>query len=253
MNFWHATGFKPKTSVFLHVGSSSSFFFSFSTHSHFHFKHRRHFFPRFHAGFWPWWHSYSCFGFWPYYSPYSVVYRPRVIYRPVTTVYVPRTEVVYKDVCPYTEREAWELLAQGADRLDDAVNAFHCLAEEEPYDGLTLIGYSIVAAGIGDFDRATSIMRHAVRVDREALRHVPADARIDDAIIDLIGNFAQVVQIPGREADGLFMVAALRTILPDPAAAHFAVSQAIEHGDEDASAHELRDLLTKMLHEELFQ
>src|SRR5690606_13734488 len=126
---------------------------------------------------------------------YSVLPKTHVIYQPTTTIVKQQPETIVieqQPVCAFTHRQAWELLAQGPDQLPLAVEAFTCLAEEHPYDGLTIVGLWLATAYSGDYETAADLMRFAARVDIESLLHVPADRRIDEIIFDLVGGYSQL-------------------------------------------------------------
>jgi hypothetical protein len=220
---------------------------------------------------WHWWYGYGCPTFaWSKYT-YSYVcptWRYRTWWRPTTiyhTWYTPRVTHIHhvysqparvqyvevpRDPCPYGFGEAWGLIAAG--EVADALTAFACLADENPYDGLVKIGHSIAYAMIGFDELAVAMMRRAMTVDTESVRFVPSDEDLDHQILSLAAHFGEKAKDPMWRADGLFMMAALRAALGDIPGAHFTVAEAIRHGDDDPSAQQLRDLLTDLLHKELY-
>lgn len=153
------------------------------------------------------------------------------------------------DPCAFTEGEAWELIA--AQRLDEALETFVCLAREYHYDGLPHVGYALANALLGADESAIAIMRHAVQIDAESLQYVPADERIDQQIVDVLGFYTELSRHPGRESDGLFMIAALRTILGDHGGAYFAITEAGRHGNADHAASALHTMLGELLMDDL--
>lgn len=133
-----------------------------------------------------------------------------------------------------------------------ALTAFACLAQEYPYDGLAGIGYAIANAMIGADESAVVAMRRAMSVDAESIRFVPGDEQIDQHLFSLAAHFGERAKDPSWRVDGLFMMASLRAAMGDLTGAHFTITEAIRRGDDDPSAHMLRDTLVELLHEELY-
>lgn len=179
-----------------------------------------------------------------------MTYLPSPRVQSVTHV-IERPQPIIIDHCPFTERQAWEFIAER--RPANAHEAFQCLADVHPYDGLTQVGWSLASAMVEQHETAVQAMRHAISIETDALLYVPAEDRIDDLIEELLIVYSHQLQEPGRTTDSLFMIASLRTMLGDAAGAHFAVSQAIASGDRSDAAHELRKLLSELLAEQLQQ
>lgn len=196
----------------------------------------------------PYWYHYETVWF------SSPVYR--TIYQPVfvtTLASVSPTDPVVtagSAPCAYSEREAWTFLAEA--RVEAAMGAFACLATQSPSAGMANVGYGLANALAGADGAAVAAMRLAVTLDAAALLYVPADSRLDEALIGLLDRYAVQAGDPALAVDALFMIAAIRTALHDHANAHFAVTQAIERGDQHSSASILRELLAMELHQNLY-
>lgn len=210
---------------------------------------------------WHWWYSYgyAC-PTWRYrtwWQPTTIFhtwYFPRVTH--VHHVYAapPQPQVRYVEVprepCPHSFGEAWGMIADGEASL--ALTAFACLSQEYPYNGLASLGYAIANAMLGADESAVVAMRRAIAIEPESIRFVPSDKDLDQTIMSLAQHFGERAKVPGWRTDGLFMMASLRAVLGDFAGAHFTITEAIRSGDNDPSAHQLRDTLVELLHEELY-
>ncbi len=120
-----------------------------------------------------------------------------------------------------------------------------------PYEGAPRIGYAI-SSGLLDRDSAAiSAMRRALRDQPEALRSVPSDPLTREQILILLGVYANRAREDFGDIDALFMIAALRFMLDEPADAYFAIDTAINNGDEDASAFNLKAMINRDLQEGL--
>lgn len=220
---------------------------------------------------WHWWYGYGsawcaspkyAYG---YVSPswrYRTWWRPTTIYHSwyaprVTHVHhvyasAPQTRYVDppREPCPYDYDEAWLMLADG--NAGAGLSAFACLAQEYPYDGLASVGYAIANAMTGADESAVVAMRRAMTIDAEAIRFIPADSELDERLLSLVQHFGELANIPKWRPDALFMIASLKAALGDFAGAHFTITEAIRSGDDDASAHQLRETLARVLQAELY-
>ncbi len=193
---------------------------------------------------WSWSWVFDRYRYRRYCAPYWDYYRydcDPFAYRPYSTpTYVTYYTSGYNDSaweaqpCPWSIAEAWDLLAGAQDT--EAREAFECLARELPEDGLPGIGLSLAALRLARDDEGIAALREAVRADPDALRFVPVDERLRALIA------AQATRLEARakdrfaDLDALFGAAALRFMLGDLAAAHYAVKVARTLGDDDASA-----------------
>lgn len=228
--------------------------------------HRPLFFHRpFHHRFWwrPSWHlHHRRVFFYPtfLYLPWSTTYY-RTVAQPVySTTYnntyitqVPplsgAEQIVGDDPCPFTPQRAWEHIAEGDGPL--ALEAFACLAREYPDDGLMHIGYALASSLVGAEQSAVAMARQAVYSDVEALLYVPADSRIDERVAQLLDRYGQIANEPGRQGDGLFMIAVLRASVGDYGGAYFAASEAVKYDAADDAAAILQNMLARQLTEEV--
>ncbi|MHC4140999.1 MAG: tetratricopeptide repeat protein [Planctomycetota bacterium] len=208
---------------------------------------------------WPW------YGSWPYYSRYG--YRSGSTWRGywpsdygygyssndyvtqpaytdyADTSYVP---VVYApEPCPRTLAEAWGLLADS--RPGEAAEAFDCLAESIPDDGLPLVGYALAAALLDEHEVAVANMREALRADPETLRYVPEDERLHGQLTQLVEHYEYRARHQYGDLDALFMVASLWYLLNQERAAQYAIDIAVTLGDSDPSTVSLRLLIESAL------
>jgi hypothetical protein len=207
---------------------------------------------------WPW------YSYWPYHGRYGYGYGAWYGYWPddygygysssdyvtqpaytdyADTSYVP---VVYTpEPCPWTLAEAWGLLADG--RPGEAADAFDCLAEAIPDDGLPLVGYALAAALLDEHDVAVANMREALRADPETLRYVPEDERLHGQLTRLVEHYEYRARQQYGDLDALFMVASLWYLLNQERAAHYAIDIAATLGDSDPSTVSLRLLIESAL------
>jgi hypothetical protein len=189
--------------------------------------------PRYWYRYWPFRYPYTRYYYGyatrPWYSTFSKGW-----YSPPAAVSEP---------CPWTLAEAWDLLAEG--RPGAAQDAFDCLAEALPDDGLPLVGYALAAAVLDLNETAIEAMRDALYVDPDSLRYVPDDERLHQQMVTLAERFEHRARQQYGDADALFMVAALRYLLDQLPAAYYAIDVAITIGDEDPSTLSLEQLIAE--------
>jgi hypothetical protein len=193
------------------------------------------------------WYGSSWYGSWPNdygygYSSSDYVTQPAYTDY-ADTSYVP---VVYAPApCPQTLAEAWGLLADS--RPGEAAEAFDCLADAIPDDGLPLVGYALAAALLDEHEVAVANMRVALRTDPETLRYVPEDERLHGQLTQLVEHYEYQVRHQYGDLDALFMVASLWYLLNQERAAEYAIDIAITLGDHDPSTVSLRLLIESAL------
>ena len=203
-------------------------------------------------GYWPsfgryGWRYRSWYGSWPYddgYSYSSSDYGAQPAYADYSDGAY--TQIVYApEPCPQTLAEAWGLLADS--RSGEAADAFDCLADAIPDDGLPLVGYALAAALLDEHEVAVANMREALRADPESLRYVPDDERLHGQLMQLVEHYEYRARHQYGDLDALFMVASLWYLLNQEQAAGYAIDVAITLGDRDASALGLRSLIESAL------
>jgi tetratricopeptide (TPR) repeat protein len=145
------------------------------------------------------------------------------------------------DPCPGTMADAWEDLA--ADRCDAALEAFNCLAQVLPDDGLPLIGSALAASLLDQQEDAIAAMREALRIDPEALGYAPDDERLHSQVAQLVEQYEYRARTQFGDLDALFMVAALLYLLGQEDTAYYAIDIAVNLGDIDASTSSLKALM----------
>ncbi len=143
--------------------------------------------------------------------------------------------------CTATGPEAWALLADGYAAA--AYEAFECLAQAVPDDGYLLVGFALAAAAVHEHDLAVTTLRTAMRVDPVSLLDVPGDHRLNRLLADAADHYDARARGGYGDVDALFMVAALRYLLGEDAAAHYSIEVAITIGDKDASTRNLKGLI----------
>jgi len=198
---------------------------------------------------WGWGWYWRCFD--AYYAPYDCwqydcnrgyagVFSARPTY---ATVYSPwySPEAFPPQPCAATLDEAFALLAGGA--AGDAYDAFDCLVDTGPTDGVAMTGLALSAATLGDDEQAAKLLRAAVRDDPAALLYVPEGDALDAIITGLAGRYDQLARTNYGDLDSLFMVAALRVLLGDAAGASYALDVATALGDTDPSVVALRGMV----------
>jgi hypothetical protein len=207
---------------------------------------------------WPWygyWPSYggygsrygSWYGYWP--NDYGYGYSSNdYVTQPAYTDYADTSyaPVVYApEPCPRTLAEAWGLLADS--RPGEAAEAFDCLADAIPDDGLPLVGYALAAALLDEHEVAVANMREALRTDPETLRFVPEDERLHGQLTQLVEHYEYRARHQYGDLDALFMVASLWYLLNQERAAQYAIDIAATLGDSDPSTVSLRLLIESAL------
>lgn len=194
--------------------------------------HRHHYRAWYH--YWPWYLHYGLT--WPtyitqYHSWYGVAsYEPQP--------------------CWATLAEAWELLAER--RAAAAHDAFDCLSQALPNDGLPMIGFALSAAQLDLPEIAVETMREAMRVDPEALHYVPDDDRLAQEVSDRVQYYEDRARHTYGDVDALFMVAALRYMLGELPAADYALDVAITLGDVEVSTFKLKAIIESALAENAY-
>ena len=217
----------------------------------------------------PWRHHLSI-----YHRPYhAAYYRPRYhssycrayagygwyecYCRPPAYSYSSYSYAIYDDYPTYSFPEpvlpsiddAWSHLRDGY--FDAAQAMFLELVFALPYEGAPRIGYAISSGLLDRGSAAISAMRRVLRDRPEALRSVPSDPLMREQILILLGVYADRAREDFGDIDALFMVAALRFMLGEAANAYFAIDTAINNGDEDASAFNLKAMINRDLQEGL--
>lgn len=143
--------------------------------------------------------------------------------------------------CTTSVAEAWTLLADGLTAA--AYEAFECLAMTVPADGSLLVGLALSAAFAGEHDLAVTALRAAMRNDPVSLLDVPVSDPIDALLAAAADHYDARARGSYGDADALFMVAALRYLLGQDHAAHYAIEVAVTVGDDDDSTGNLKGLI----------
>jgi len=135
----------------------------------------------------------------------------------------------------------WDLLASR--RYGEALQGFEAVAQANPGSGEPKIGYALASASLGDFSQGVWAMRHAYRLDREAVGSIKIDARIRPQIEHLLAGYRDTERVDRREA--AFMRASLYFLLGDMGRAAPELEIALEEGDRSLSTLHLRGLIVQ--------
>lgn len=132
----------------------------------------------------------------------------------------------------------WLLLATGQAR--EARRAFYRETQIRPADGLPLIGYAISAGLLDRYAEAVAVMRDAMGIDPEALSEVPQHDDVFYMVEELLAYYEQQTRLTPGDPNVWYMTAALRYVIGEYTPAYFAIDRAIELGDSDQSALNLK-------------
>jgi hypothetical protein len=105
------------------------------------------------------------------------------------------------------------------------------------------IGYAICAGLLGDDEAAIASMHDALSLDAESMQYVPADDRLEPILGDLASRYDERARSTYGDLDALFMVAAVRTLRGEYAAAAYALDVAVTLGDDSQSTIALQALV----------
>ena len=169
---------------------------------------------------------------------------------PVAYTSYPASTIVYEQAAPAplpTAEQAWSQLAAGYDQ--DALSSFAQLAQANPQDAEAFVGYALANSMLGSDGSAIVAMRRALAIRPEAILAAPIDPSSRVRLEVLVEHYKEMSRSGLRQQslDGFFMVGALQTILGEDSNAYFAVDTAIQRGDSDPSALNLRELLRQRL------
>ena len=139
--------------------------------------------------------------------------------------------------------KGWSLLAKG--RTKRAKNVFFSQAASNPKAGQPKVGYALSAALLGDLDRGVWAMRRALSSDTDSLHYVDVNEALRPQLYELVHDYQERSDRSARDPDAAFMASALYYLLDDNDAARVAISQAVDSGDDSASAANLRRLLDR--------
>jgi hypothetical protein len=179
---------------------------------------------------------------------YPVYYSlPTYVYEPVYTSYPDYSTPSYSSPVAYSSNDGWGLLADGNAR--DARRAFDRQMNAYQNDGLAYIGYALAAALLNRDDEAVAVMRLAMRIDPESILEVPFDQRLHDQIWFALDLFLDRADRNPQDVDAQFMIAALRFMMGDSTLSFFAIDRALDGGDMDQSAMNLRALIRQAMEE----
>lgn len=183
-----------------------------------------------------------------YSSPATTIYSP-----PQQATYTPPTRLTYTGI-DYTNRtttptpivDGWTLLSGDQPNARLAMDAFAIQAERFPDRGVPKIGYALTAALQGNDDKAAWAMRRAVLTDSESLKAVPVDGVVANHLRDLAARYESRLNDGFSRSDDAFMLAALRFIQREYAAAQSAVTTAIKSGDTEVTTARLKEMIDKL-------
>ena len=224
----------------------------YGPHSGYHYgdhdyHHRESLFDDHHDRHFPGTHTYFRYRSYPRYSVrrYSYSYiEPNTARLIPPRTYTPRTNTrVYSTTRSTTYADGWAYLCEDDLRAREAIDAFATEAQRHPGRGLPRIGYAISQALAGNEDKAVWAMRRALACEPESLKEVDADPALRRRINELAAKYDRRVREGFSRSDDLFMLAALRTIQGEYAAAYKVIRAAIERGDTEPTTRALRKLI----------
>jgi len=135
----------------------------------------------------------------------------------------------------------WDLLRGG--RSAEALTAFSQIGQAIRAAGVPKIGAALSLAMLEQFDRGAWAMRRAIRLDPEAVAHVP----VDDALRERLDRLVQQYRRSGHHGilakDATFMLAVLHGLCGEWGAAHEMIDLAREVGDTSEAAAVYRQYL----------
>jgi len=152
------------------------------------------------------------------------------------------------EVTVIAPNDGWELLSQGDAR--EARRSFDRAREAFPSDGLPRVGYAIASGLVDRADEAVSEMRRVLREDPDALDEVPQDEALMVEVQRLIDAMNVRFQDSNDDVDALFMMASLRYVMDEDARAYLAIDIALDRGDRDRSATQLKSMIQSSIENE---
>lgn len=135
------------------------------------------------------------------------------------------------------EASGWTPLADGRSR--EALVRFTRLAERNPHHGVPRVGVALASATLGELEQGVEMMREALRVDADALVHVPVEPRLRKRLAGLASGYAPLASSLDRE----FMRASLYYLSGSRERAAAALERAMAEGDTSESSSNLRQLI----------
>jgi hypothetical protein len=149
---------------------------------------------------------------------------------------VPRepVEAVPADHGAAASEQGWALLRRG--RASEALTAFSRIAQTYRGAGVPKIGVALSLAMLEQFDRGAWAMRRALRLDPEAVPHVPVDEALRERLDRLVLQYRRRDQHAILAKDAAFMLGVLHALQGDPGAAREMLDLAVEVGDTSAAA-----------------
>lgn len=127
--------------------------------------------------------------------------------------------------------------------FEEAREIFKYLNVRDDCDPRPLIGLAIARGSESWEGLSARTMRKAIDLDVKAIFEQPCSSQVRRHVISLLDHFEKQLRYGCREADDLFMVAALKTMLGDLRGADAALHEAIEVGDCSISARKLMKAL----------
>ena len=144
-----------------------------------------------------------------------------------------------------TVDEGWNELANGDPH--EARRVFMRAADASPKDGAAQVGFALASGKLERYDEAVMALRRALRLDAESLNKVPNADAVVETINKMLDHYKGVLKETQFDIDAMFMSASLEYMIGQDALAYFTVDNAIEHGDKDESASNLKTLVREAL------
>lgn len=137
----------------------------------------------------------------------------------------------------------WDLLGRG--RSAEALTAFSRIGQTIRAAGVPKIGAAVALAMLRQYDRAAWAMRRAVRLDPEAVAHVPVDEALAERLDDLVQEYRRNDHHGVLAKDATFMLAVLHGLRGEWGAAREMIDLAREVGDTSQAAAAYRQYLDR--------
>ncbi len=137
----------------------------------------------------------------------------------------------------------WGLLGRG--RSAEALTAFSRIGQTIRAAGVPKIGAALALGMLRQYDRAAWAMRRAVRLDPEAVAHVPVDDALAERLDRLVQAYRRNEHHGVLAKDATFMLAVLHGLRTEWDAAHEMIDLAREVGDTSQAAAAYRQYLDR--------
>lgn len=217
---------------------------------------------RYGRGFGPGYYHPRAYGYYPYhFQPREVQVRQAYTQRSSTQVWAAETERAPHPVANYVVepslvsrsapvstpliKSGWTWLAEEA--FEQAGQVFGAEVAANPRSGPPHVGFSIVAAQLGDYSQAANEMKRAFMHDPKGALFIPATPAVRKQIDLLARDYQRLIDKYPRDAESEFMLAALSLLNSDHKTAETYVKSLKLHGDETVAVKNLDETLAEQV------